>query len=286
MAGHQCRLQDLNYVVQRHSYSPYNRRKWIYSRFSYCISLPFDQPSGKGSHIAKRLYDRGGYVVRIIDIESIPPTDTICREFLCGNLCDISTCIAAARGATMILHFAANMGGMGTIHGDNDAEIYAQNHTMTRNILKAASLPGSTVTRFFFASSACIYPQRLQNEEDVSLKESDVFAFDGSLPSPQGFYGLEKLNSELLVAQYADRFEVRIARFHNIYGPGGSWNNGREKAPAALLRKALTCRHLSDRSLKLPSFEIWGDGTQRRSFLFIDDAVDALLKLRAQSRST
>lgn len=257
----------------------------IYSGFSYCISLPFDQPSGKGSNIAKRLYDRGGYVVRIIDIESIPPTDTICHEFLRGNLCDISTCIAAARGATMILHFAANMGGMGTIHGDNDAEIYAQNHTMTQNILKAASLPGSTVTRFFFASSACIYPQRLQNEEDVSLKESDVFAFDGSLPNPQGLYGLEKLNSELLVAQYADRFEVRIARFHNIYGPGGSWNNGREKAPAALLRKALACRRLSDRSLKPPSFEIWGDGTQRRSFLFIDDAVDALLKLLFSSCS-
>lgn len=237
--------------------------------------------------MAKRLYDHGGYRVKIIDTTSIPPssTKTVCHEFLHGNLCDLSTCIAAVRDATMILHFAANMGGMGTIHGDNDAEIYAQNHTMTQNILKAASLPGSTVTKFLLASSACVYPQMLQTDKDIALRESDVFTCDGSLPNPQGLYGLEKLNSELLVAQHADRFDVRIARFHNIYGPGGSWNNGREKAPAALLRKALVCRRMGDQSSNPQVFEIWGDGTQRRSFLFIDDAVEAILKLLFSSCS-
>ncbi|KXN88390.1 GDP-mannose 3,5-epimerase 2 [Leucoagaricus sp. SymC.cos] len=174
------------------------------------------------------------------------------------------------------------MGGMGTIHDNNEATIYEENHTMVQNLLKTASLPGSTVKKFFYASSACVYHHSLQTDKDVSLRESDVFVAD-ALPRPQGLYGLEKLNSELLLTQYADKFDIRIARFHNIYGSGGSWNNGREKVPAAFLRKALTCRRLMDRSQRLPEFEIWGDGTQRRSFLYIDDAVEAILKLISSS---
>ncbi|KAF5348570.1 hypothetical protein D9756_009659 [Leucocoprinus leucothites] len=241
-----------------------------------------------GSHVAKRLYDHSdGYHIRIIDLVSKPPPSmgTICHEFIQGNLCDLSTCIAAVKGAATILHFAANMGGMGTIHADNEAEIYAQNHTMTQNILKAASLPDSTVTKFFYASSACVYPEVLQSGKDISLRESDVFPSDGTIPRPQGLYGLEKLNSELLMAQYTEKFDIRIARFHNIYGPGGSWNNGREKAPAALLRKALVCRRLNESTQETFDFEIWGDGTQRRSFLFIDDAVDGILRLLSSSYS-
>ncbi|KAJ3562199.1 hypothetical protein NP233_g9726 [Leucocoprinus birnbaumii] len=234
-----------------------------------------------GSHVAKRLYDGGDYVVRVIDLVSKPPISVghISHDFIEGNLCDLPTCIAAVQGVSIILHFAATMGGMGTIHSDNDAAIYAQNHAMTQNLLKAASLPGSTVTKFFYASSACVYPESLQRGKDISLRESDVFTSDGVIPRPQGLYGLEKLNSELLITQYAAQFDIRIARFHNIYGPGGSWNDGREKAPAALLRKALVCRRLAETFQESSEFEIWGDGSQRRSFLFIDDAVDAILIL-------
>ncbi|TFK56259.1 glycosyltransferase family 2 protein [Heliocybe sulcata] len=158
------------------------------------------------------------------------------------------------------------MGGMGTIHAENDFIIYSENHTMTTNLLSAAVEAG--VQRFFYASSACVYPESLQGpgNTDVSLRESDVWF--NPPPRPQGLYGLEKLNTELLLAQYSGQIDVRIARFHNVYGPRGAWYNGREKVPAAFLRKALAGKFLGT----APSqFEIWGDGTQRRSFLYIED---------------
>lgn len=177
------------------------------------------------------------------------------------------------------------MGGMGTIHSDNGATIYGQNHTMTQNLLRAIDLPRADglATLFFYASSACVYPQALQTDKDASLRESVVFS--EGIPQPQGLYGLEKLNSELLLAQSNKTVDIRIARFHNIYGPGGAWNNGREKVPAAFLRKALACRYLAEKYGVTPDFEIWGDGAQRRSFLYIDDAVDAILKLLSSSYS-
>ncbi|KAF9448767.1 NAD(P)-binding protein, partial [Macrolepiota fuliginosa MF-IS2] len=208
----------------------------------------------------------------------------ICHEFINGNLCDLSVCVTAVRGVDIVLHLAANMGGMGTIHDDNGTSIYEQNHTMTLNLLKATNVPDTTDTHFFYASSACVYPEALQTDCDVSLREADVFS--EGIPQPQSLYGLEKLNSELLLAQYTSKINIRIARFHNIFGPGGSWNNGREKAPAAFLRKALACRHLIGESQPVPDFEIWGDGCQRRSFLFIDDAVDAIIKLLPSTCST
>jgi nucleoside-diphosphate-sugar epimerase/glycosyltransferase involved in cell wall biosynthesis len=170
-----------------------------------------------------------------------------------------------------VLHFAATMGGMGTIHEANDFMIYAENHTMTRNILEASISAG--VKQFFYASTACVYPEHLQTTTscDVSLREDDVWAY--LPPKPQGLYGLEKLMSELLIQQMAPKLDIRIARFHNVYGPHGAWRNGREKAPAALLRKAFAIQSLPDH------FELWGDGSQRRSFLFIDDAVEAVFKL-------
>lgn len=166
------------------------------------------------------------------------------------------------------------MGGMGTIHGDNDSIIFEENSTMTRNVLFASIAAG--VGKLFYASSACVYPEPLQADSlvDVSLKESD--AWSHIPPRPQGLYGLEKLLSEALIQQHSSHIEVRIARFHNIFGPRGAWSNGREKVPAAFIRKALAAK------LLLPSpatMEIWGDGTQRRSFLFIDDCVRAILSL-------
>ncbi len=240
----------------------------------------------QGAHVAKRLYNDGTYFVIIIDVSPTAPIEgPICHEFIQGNLCDIATCIVAVRGVEWVLHFAANMGGMGTIHGDNGATMYGQNHTMTQNLLSAISLPNSSVTCFFYASSACVYPEALQTDGDVSLRETIVFD-GGRIPEPQGLYGLEKLNSELLIAQFKKRLDIRIARFHNIYGPGGSWNNGREKAPAAFLRKARACRVIGEKYSATPTFEVWGDGTQCRSFLYIDDAVDAILKLLLSSCST
>lgn len=168
------------------------------------------------------------------------------------------------------------MGGMGTIHEGNDLMIYQTNARITSNILVASIR--ANVRVFFYASSACVYPTHKQDnlDIDVSLKEGDVW--EGGMPEPQGHYGLEKLVSELLVLHSAHNIYVQIARFHNVFGPRGAWNDGHEKAPAALLRKALAIRLVGRGPNEL---EIWGDGRQRRSFLFISDCVDAILALLA-----
>jgi len=178
------------------------------------------------------------------------------------------------RGAHTVFHLAAAMGGMGTIHAANDFAIYEANHLMTQNILSASVAAG--VRRLFYASSACVYPEQLQNDrsQDVSLSEDDVWKY--TPPSSQGLYGLEKLHSENLLHQYKSAIDIRVARFHNVYGPRGAWTGGREKAPAALIRKALVGKLLGVSPVII---EIWGDGIQRRSFLFIDDAIDAILLL-------
>ena len=164
---------------------------------------------------------------------------------------------------------------MGTIHQGNDLTIYQTNACITSNILIASIR--ANVRVFLYASSACVYPAHKQGnlDADVSLKEEDVWG--GGTPEPQGHYGLEKLVSELLV-QRSEHLNIRIqiARFHNVFGPRGAWNDGREKAPAALLRKALAIRLAGSGSKEL---EIWGDGRQRRSFLFISDCIDAILAL-------
>lgn len=143
---------------------------------------------------------------------------------------------------------------------------------MTLNLLEACA--AEKVRCFFYASSACVYPGSLQGDinADVALKESDVFAH--LPPDPQGLYGLEKLVTEFVLHHVPVRMDLHIARFHNIYGPGGSWFGGREKAPAAFLRKAIAAFHLGSSSV-----EMWGDGTQRRSFCYIDDAVEGIIRL-------
>lgn len=184
-------------------------------------------------------------------------------------------CRRAVGGIDTVLHFAANMGGMGTIHEKNELRIYLENHLMTVNLLNASIEAG--VVRFLFASSACVYPGNLQSNEskDVSLRESEVYP-----PNPQGLYGTEKLNAEQFLRSLKSDILIQIARFHNVYGPRGAWDNGREKVPAALLRKALVVTTLHrDHSVEHPEFEIWGSGNQRRSFLFINDAVDGVISL-------
>ena len=240
--------------------------------------LPAYLTTQQGGHVARRLH-AGGYRIRVADIVAHPPYgQKSVGEVLAGNLCDPLFCAKAVQGVSVVLHFAATMGGMGTIHADNDFIIYCENHAMTLNLLAAAN--AADVRTFFYASSACVYPESLQTTgADVSLAEDDVWK--NPPPQPQGLYGLEKLASELVFSQYTSRLEVRIARFHNVFGPWGSWFGGREKAPAALLRKALAAKLLGD-----PHLEVWGDGTQRRSFCYIEDAVEALLRLLDSDCST
>ena len=218
-----------------------------------------------------------GHYVRIVDVSSSTrhSPKEICSDFIQGDLCDIDVCRRAVAGIKTVLHFAANTGGMGTIHEGNELRIYLENHLMTMNLLSASAEAG--VKRFFFASSACVYPGNLQSDEheDVYLSESDVYP-----PNPQGLYGTEKLNAEQFLRSSRSDMVIRIARFHNIYGPRGAWNNGREKAPMAMLRKAFVATTLHrDHGVEHPEFEILGDGNQRRSFLFINDAVDGVVSL-------
>lgn len=245
-------------------------------RQSRPIAIPTNSPMLQGSHVAARLVS-GGYSVRIVDISpsAFQSREDICSEFVLGNLCDIDVCRRVVAEVDTVLHFAANMGGMGTIHEGNESQIYLENHLMTVNILNASV--EARVKRFFFASSACVYPGNLQSNEskDASLRESDVYP-----SNPQGLYGTEKLNAEQFLLSPKSKMLIQIARFHNVYGPRGAWHNGREKAPAALLRKAhvITTLH-RDHGVEHPEFEIWGSGNQRRSFLFINDAVDGVISL-------
>ncbi|KAL1711089.1 glycosyltransferase family 2 protein [Schizophyllum commune] len=241
-----------------------------------------------GSHVAQRLVFEGFPFVRVVDIQdSVYDTPTsLCHDFLKGDLRDVRVCDRAMEGITHVLHFAANMGGMGAIRAENDLIVYDDNHTITLNVLRAAIKAGAA--HVLYASSACIYPEHLQADlsKDVRLREGDVWTNLTGPPKPQGLYGQEKLASEMLLAECEGKIDVRIARFHNVYGPRGEWYNGREKAPAAMLRKALVAaRMLADSPNSKPSFEIWGDGHARRSFLYIDDCVDAVLKLLASDYS-
>jgi len=157
------------------------------------------------------------------------------------------------------------MGGMGFIQS-NHAVILYNNTMISFNVMEAARR--NNVKRFFYSSSACIYPEGKQlDTENPGLRESDAWP-----AQPQDAYGLEKLVSEEMAIHYSNDFgiEVRIARFHNIYGPHGTWKGGREKAPAAFLRKAL---------VSPVDFEMWGDGLQTRSFCFVDDCVEGILRL-------
>jgi GDP-D-mannose 3',5'-epimerase len=219
-----------------------------------------------GSHLAKELKRRGNYVT-VVDWQPniYFQDDEFCDKFVNLDLRDFDNCVTACEGQDDVYNLAADMGGMGFIQSNHSTILY--NNTMISfNVLEAARI--CKVKRVFYSSSACIYPEGKQLIENVTaLKESDAWP-----ANPQDAYGLEKLVSEELYLHYARDFgmKTRIARFHNIYGPQGTWKGGREKAPAAICRK-VAC---SDKFV-----EIWGDGNQTRSFCFIDDCVEGVIRL-------
>lgn len=222
-----------------------------------------------GSHLVKRLR-REGFWVRGVDLKYPRFSETEADDFIIGDLRDWSTCRAAIDCRfDEIYQLAADMGGAGYIFtGENDAEVMHNSAQINLNVLEAARRRNAR--RIFYSSSACIYPEHRQRDPDnPGLAESDAYP-----AAPDSEYGWEKLFSERLYGAYARNhgLDVRIARYHNIFGPEGAWNDGREKAPAALCRKVA-------RADPTGAIEIWGDGEQTRSFLYIDECLEGTARL-------
>jgi len=228
--------------------------------------------TGAGGFIGHRLVSflkDQGYWVRGVDLKEpeFAPTDADQFEIL--DLRRWADCLAATRGVDEVYALAADMGGMGFI-SQHHAEILHNNVLINTHTLEAARVHG--VGRYLYTSSACVYPEYRQTDTNVvPLREEEAYP-----AAPQDAYGWEKLVSERLVLHYGEEhgMQTRIVRFHNIFGPLGTWQGGREKAPAALCRKVAIAKMTGDHTI-----EIWGDGEQTRSFCFIDDCVDGLFRL-------
>lgn len=220
-----------------------------------------------GSWLAKRLKEQENCYVICADWkdnEFMKPED-FCDEFRKVDLRILQNCLDVTAGCDQIYNLAADMGGMGFIVSNQSVLLY--NNTMISfNMLEAARQNGCQ--RYFYSSTACVYNEALQTDpNNVGLRE------DMAWPArPQDTYGLEKLYAEEMAIAYAKDFPIktRIARFHNVYGPRGTWKGGREKVPAAFCRKA--CASTTE-------FEVWGDGVQTRSFMYIDDCIEGILRI-------
>lgn len=223
-----------------------------------------------GSHLVTRL-KREGHWVRGADLKLPEFGQTDADEFQVTDLRRHQPCLDACDGIDEVYNLAADMGGMGFISA-NHARILHNNILISTHMIDAAREKG--VERFLYTSSACIYPEHLQTEEDVTpLAENMAYP-----AAPQDAYGWEKLVTERLCEHYTEDhgLETRVVRFHNIFGPLGTWNGGREKAPAAMCRKVAEAKLSGERVV-----EIWGDGEQTRSFCYIDDCLEGLTRLMA-----
>ena len=221
-----------------------------------------------GSHLVERLKSEG-YWVRGVDIREPEFRPSAADEFAILDLRRWEACLEATAGVDEVYALAADMGGMGFISA-NHSRIMHNNALINIHSLEAARQHG--VRRYLFTSSACIYPEYLQQVAEVApLREDDAYP-----AQPQDAYGWEKLFIERLCGHYRDDHDIdtRVVRFHNIFGPYGTWEGGREKAPAALCRKVAAAKLTGN-----PVVEIWGDGEQTRSFCYIDDCVMGLFKL-------
>jgi len=222
-----------------------------------------------GNHLVKRL-KADGYFVRACDLKFPEYDDTEADDFLQGDLRDLSFCERVIdRKFDEIYQLAADMGGAGFIFtGENDADIMHNSATINLNVLETCKK--RNIDHIFYSSSACMYPEHNQMDPDNPLC-SEESAYPAN---PDSEYGWEKLFSERLYLSYARCYgmKVRVARYHNIFGPLGTWDGGREKAPAALCRKIALAKNNT-------SIDIWGDGLQTRSFLYVDECVEGSLKL-------
>jgi len=222
-----------------------------------------------GSHMVKRL-KKEGHWVRGVDLKYPEFSPTYADEFLIGDLRDPKVCdLVIDNSIDEIYQFAADMGGAGFVFtGDNDADIMHNSAMINLNVVEQAVK--KNVGKVFYSSSACVYPEYNQTDPN-NPKCSEDSAYPAA---PDSEYGWEKLFSERLYLSYHRNYdlEVHISRYHNIFGPEGTWQGGREKAPAALCRKVAQAEDGG-------SIEVWGDGNQTRSFLFVDECVEGTLRL-------
>jgi GDP-D-mannose 3',5'-epimerase len=219
-----------------------------------------------GHHLVTFLKERG-YWVRGVDIKEPEYTAIDADQFEIRDLRLREEALDAARGVDHVYALAADMGGMGFISA-NHATILYNNALINLHTIEGARQNG--VERYFYSSSACVYPEYMQTAADIApLREEDAYP-----AQPQDAYGWEKLMTEILCRYYTDehKMETRVARFHNIYGPNGTYDGGREKVPAALCRKVA-------RAEPGGTIDIWGDGDQTRSFCHVDDCVEGIYRL-------
>jgi nucleoside-diphosphate-sugar epimerase len=219
-----------------------------------------------GHHLVRYLVERG-YRVRGVDLKPPEFEPTAAHEFWLLDLRDPEAARRATEGVSEVYHLAADMGGIGFITAYH-AEVVRHNALINLHTLEAARASG--VRRFLFSSSACVYPMYRQREADVTpLREEDAWPAE-----PEPGYGLEKLFTEEVCRYYREDYGLatRVVRFHNVYGPLGTYEGGREKAPAAICRKVALARDGDE-------IEVWGDGRQTRSFLYVDDCVEGLYRL-------
>lgn len=219
-----------------------------------------------GHHLVSFLKEKG-YWVRGADIKYPEYESSKADEFCILDLRFRAECTSAITGVDHVYHLAADMGGIGYISAQH-ASIAMNDTLINANMLDVSRI--LNIEKFFYSSSACIYPGYLQNETDISpLKEDQAYPADA-----EAGYGWEKLFMELLCQYHSEDYEMktRVARFHNVYGPLGTFDGGKEKAPAAICRKAARANDGDD-------IEVWGDGEQTRSFMYIDDCVEGIYRI-------
>jgi nucleoside-diphosphate-sugar epimerase len=225
-----------------------------------------------GHHLTRYLTERG-YWVRGVDIKEPEFEPTTANEFKLLDLRQAESCLEATRDIEEVYGLAANMGGIGFIE-NNKAVIVRDNTLINLQSIEAARANG--VKRYLYTSSACIYPGYLQKVTDVApLKEEDAYPADA-----EDGYGWEKLYMERVCRHYREDFglETRVVRFHNIFGPLGTYDGGREKSPAAICRKVALAKDED-------TIEVWGDGEQTRSYCYIDDCVEGIYRLMRSDHS-
>lgn len=219
-----------------------------------------------GHHLTKYLIERG-YWVRGVDIKEPEYEPTAANEFALLDLSQADSCLQATAGIHEVYGLAANMGGIGFIES-NKAVIVRDNTLINLQTIEASRING--VKRYLYTSSACIYPGYKQKDADVTpLREEDAYPADA-----EDGYGWEKLYMERICRHYTEDFglDTRVVRFHNIFGPLGTYDGGREKSPAAICRKIALAEDGDD-------IEVWGDGEQTRSYCYIDDCVEGIYRL-------